>query len=314
MDNIAERIWNFGQLASDQQAEIEAYVKANPEYKELLEESKALYRLLSEAALFANNPTHDIALTYLVANELIRGKPLPELLERWYKQLENKIDTMPHEKQRYIQIRARMEEIASRNDPVAQFEQLTGYNIEADYNEPLPASRNNSPITGDRSPVSRSMSSRVFKHRWVVPLVLMVVVVGFTIQGNERARNAYTDPQVLLVNGYNQVNRGLDSFEEPVSSDIVFMFAQRALHEAQHVWFGVYYSYDWEGLSEAEALFVRVIEDANVSSFIKEEAMYLLGKVYMAQNEKEKARNIFEDVVQLRSRRSNEAARLKGML
>ena len=316
MENLEENIWNFGQLNPSEQAKVEAFVDGHPEYKGLLEESKSIYRLLEEAGLFASNPPHDIALAYLVANNLMHDHPLPEPLERSFRQLKDKIETMPHEQQRYDTIRARMEEIATNADPVAQFEQLTGYDLESDFVLPDLSGKASGNKKEDRPPLARRKGRRyrVNKPRFMVPLVLFMVAITFVWQQNSLKRNAYTDAEVLLVDGYNHGIRGLEMFEEPVSSDVVFMFAQRALHEAQHVWFGLYYTYDDAKLDEAEALLLRVLGDVQGSAYLKEEAMYLLGKVYMAQNKREEARHALNEVIDLRGRRSSEAARLQAML
>lgn len=319
MDTIAELIWDYGQLSPEERANVDSYIEAHPEYKPFLAESKTLYRLIEEAGLFAQGAPHDVALACLIADNLMVEEPLPEILQRSYERLKKKVDTMPHVKERYNEIRLRMEKIASNTDPVSQFENLSGYDLELDFAESQQedsAPQRTRIRMKDRSSVARTriVWPSLTGRQWSFVATAVVLVFSVTWFSNRVARNAYTDPEVLLVNGYNQGTRGLDSFSKPVSSDILFLFGQRALYEAQHKWLGLYVSYDEEELVRSEEFFTQVIEDPNVSSFIKEEAMYLLGKVYMAQKNSTSARSILEDIVELRSRRSEEASTLLDVL
>ena len=314
MKNLVEYIWSYGQLSDHEKSTVEAYVAQHPEYAPALAESKAVYAQLEATTLFLEGSPSDVALAYYVAQQHMLDKPLPGLLEQAYERLKTHIETMPHVKQRYIEIEQRMGAVAAHSDPVAHFEQLTGYDVDKDF------AVVEGPVLSTAAPDRPALQRP--KHRFaglrhrnsVLFVPVLLLLIGSMLYMNRIPRTAYTEPQTLLINGYTYVDRGLESFPKPVAPDIVFIFAQQVLHKAQHVWFGVYYTYDEQALDEAETLFIRVIENPHVSLFLEEESRFLLSKVYMAQGEYEKAKIQLDAVIGKESRRSQEAAALRAAL
>lgn len=302
-------------LTDQEKRELEAQVANNAEYRALLEDSKAVHVLLNDAGVFARGSEDEIALAYLVAHNQVTSGRAPDILEKAYKQLQHKIEAMPKAKERYMQVRVRMEEIATTSDPIAQFEQLTGYNTEKDFAEVKEVhGLKGRQYAGDRSSIKRE-GERVFRIRTWSRLVLAcsVVLLSLGYYFNRIDRNAYTTADVLLVHEIVE-ERGLDEFQKPVSPDVVFTFAQRAVYESQNVWFGVYYTYDQQRLGKAQELLDRVRQDSLSSPFLLEESTYLLAKVHLAQKDFNQAALLLDELITLRGRRLEEAKELKALL
>lgn len=317
MKKIIEKIWSYGILTAGEKAEVESFVSEHPDYAPILKDSKALHALLDEAGMFTAEPIEETAMAYLVAHSQMESQIAPGILDKAFKRLKNKIESMPHAKEQYEKVRDRMEEIALESNPLDQFEQLTGYSLEQDFpvrkveDFKVDAARQlkDRPAVANQALLGRGRLKIRRAVLFVMPLVF--VVLGF--YENRFARNAYTTGDMLLVNEIVG-ERGLDEFAKPVSPDVVFIFAQRALYESQKVWLGIYYTYDQEQLAYAEELLLRVRENEVTSSFLREEATYFLAKAYMAQGNQSQAILLLDELINLRGRRLNEASSLRSLL
>ena len=316
MEQVIEKIWSYGTLSSEERIALDAFVSVNATYAPLLEDSKRLHNLLREASVFTGDSFDDVALAYLVAHDQATSGILPSALEGVYRQLHKKIEAMPQAKKRYLKVRARMEEIAMHSDPVSQFEQLTGYSMGGDKEEQV-VPEVNSVWAGakDRPGVARKHLARTVRWgiRSAMALAACMVFIFIGYYTNRIARSAYTSTDVLLVEEVLE-ERGLGDYSPPVSPDVVFTFAQRAIHESQKIWFGMYYTYDQDKLEIAEQLLGKVRQDSLASSFLREESTYLLAKVYMAQKEYTEAAQLLDELISLRSRRLEEALKLRSLL
>lgn len=318
MKTLIEKIWSYGILTDQEKVEVESFVAANPEYRPVLKDSKAVHALLGEAGTLLDDPVENIAMAYLVAHSQITSGIAPGILDRAFKELEHKIEAMPHALERYEKVRDRMEEIALNSSPLAQFEQLSGYSLERDFSK---VEDNNGAFTGNRRvkdrPAIASQKSSKGRFRSGVRAALLFAVPLFVMvwgfHENRLARNAYTSADILLVNEIVE-ERGLDEFLKPVSPDVVFTFAQRALYESQKVWLGVYYTYDEEKLAYAEELLLRVRQNEVSSPFLKEESTYLLAKANLAKEDFPTARLLLDELINMRGRRLREASELRSLL
>ena len=319
---LVEKMWNYGALSDSERNEVEEQVRAHPEYASILSDSKALHVLFKEAGVFASDTNDEVAMAYLVGHSQVMSTGAPAVLENAFQQLKVKIETMPHALERYSEVKGRMEQIAKHNDPVVQFEKLTGYDIDADFlnMEVTPSESRREPDVKlgasravDRLPVGRSLLLRStgLKTRVIALSVILVMSIGYF--SNRVSRNAYTSADILLINEIVD-ERGLGDYESPVSPDVVFTFGQRALYESQHVWFGLYYTFDKEKLAYAEELLVQVLENEVSSPFLKEESRFLLSKAYLAQGKYEEAQRLLDELIDMRGRRVNEALALRSLL
>ena len=314
MEQVIEKIWSYGILPDEEKNELEAFVSINTEYAPILKESKEIHVLLEQVGVFAGDTSDEIAIAYLVANNLAVGSP-PRVLKRAYDQLQDKIEAMPQAQQSYSRMKGRMERMTITSDPVSQFEQLTGYSVDQDFEhskaERVSANRE---YAEDRQRVVRLNRWRLVRYGIRFNLVLAVFLLVFYVgyYENRIARNAYSSADMLLVDEIIE-ERGVDEYAQPLSPDVLFTFAQQALFESQQVWFGLYYSYDEGKLAEAENLLLTVRQDSSSSPFLKEESMYLLAKIAMASGDYEKASTLLDELIALRSRRLEEAQQLRSL-
>ena len=316
MEQVLEKIWSYGSLSDRERADVEKFVSVNEEYAPLLEDSKRLHALFEQAGVFASDSSDTIALAYLVAHDQLASGVAPGILEKAYERLYNKIETMPHALDRYTKVRERMEEVAESSDPISQFELLSGFSVDLDYSESEDRRRpRENRFVKDRPSVKRrSMRSLVpFRARASLVLIGCMLVFYISYSTNRIARNAFTSSDVLLIDVIVE-KRGVDDYAKPVSPDVVFTFAQRALYESQKVWFGIYYSFDQQKLKEAEELLLRVRNNPSSSSFLLEESTYLLAKVYLAQKSYSEAAILLDELITMRSRRLEEALQLRSLL
>ena len=316
MEQLIEKIWSFGLLTDREKLELEAQVANHAEYRSLLKDSKAVHALLGEAGVFAKDSDDEIALAYLVAHNQVASGGAPDVLQKAYNQLQHKIETMPEAKERYLQVRGRMEEIAMTSDPLTQFEQLTGYNTDQDFAEVNEVRDfKGQHYAGDRASVrGPGVQGGVRSRSWTrLVLAGCVLLLSLGYYFNRVDRGAFTPADILLVHEIVE-KRGLDEFQKPVSPDVVFTFAQRAVYESQNVWLGLYYTFDQERLKGAEELLVRVRQDPLSSPFLLEESTYLLAKVYLAQRDFQRATTLLDELISLRGRRLKEAKALKRLV
>lgn len=317
MKTLIEKIWSYGILTDQEKVEVESFVAANPEYRPVLKDSKAVHTLLGEAGTLLDDPVENIAMAYLVAHSQITSGIAPGILDRAFKELEHKIEAMPHALERYEKVRDRMEEIALNSSPLAQFEQLSGYSLERDFSK---VEDNNGAFTGNRRvkdrPAIASQKSSKGRFRSGVRAALLFAVPLFVMVGVSMKIDWREMPIPVLILLVNEIveERGLDEFLKPVSPDVVFTFAQRALYESQKVWLGVYYTYDEEKLAYAEELLLRVRQNEVSSPFLKEESTYLLAKANLAKEDFPTARLLLDELINMRGRRLREASELRSLL
>ncbi len=111
-------------MSPDEQEQINQYVSTHPGYAGMLQEVKELYALLRSAQLLGKDTPDDTALAYYIAQESIKSGRVPDSMERVYAGLKQQIESNFTVQEHYEAIKARMEEIAGRSNPVEEFERL----------------------------------------------------------------------------------------------------------------------------------------------------------------------------------------------
>ena len=318
MEDITEHIWNYGYLSGEEQKKLHAFVREHPEYTDALEASRSMFALIDKAGLFGDDPMPDEALIYYVANQYVSSGVLPPILATHFKKVKQKMDSTPELRSRYEHIRARMEEVASHSNPSVQFEQLTGYSLERDFEENTGTTftEDNRKWRGanDRSPGrnNRTLNKPSWRRSVMVSSIMVILLVGFLFYGNRYERIAYLPAEALAID-YELYRNGerLWDGQGSASADIVLRHAQWTFLEAQQVYFGVYHRFDRALLKEAEALIERVLSDREASGYLGREARYMLARVYIAQKNLGKARETLDDVISAGGPHASKAALLK---
>lgn len=301
MTDIETKILQFGSLSADEQRRVEAYVDAHPEWGSFLEDVKTLDALRDEMASQLRTDD-DVLAYYAVAThtELTPSAPL----ERVFTALEARLNTDAALQERYEALVQRLDAIGESIDPVAQFESLSGFRLNAD-------------APPDRSSTEEKATTRLVvlprALRWAAAAVVLVAVAYGGLYGVSSAtqsdieRLALVDASETQVEGYSLTTRGASATSSVDSSSALYLDALLTLRGARKSTLGLFPRYNPDELARAETLLQRVIEREGARSFLQVEAYFFLGKVHLAQGNIEAARSNFQTVALHEGRRSQEA-------
>lgn len=306
MENIEQKILQFSDLSTDEQRAVEAYVDAHPAWQSLLNEVKALEALRREMCLL-HTADDDALAYYVVARHFGIGVSTP--LQRVFDRIEARF---PHDaalRERQEALTECLEDIAAALDPVAQFEQLSGFRILAENKG------GNGPARADRGAV-RSFG-RWSAVRWAAVVVFFVALLygglfaASRLTQSDAERLAFVDLSETEIEGYQIALRGrTEALADSLPTDALYLQALHTLREAQTTTLGLFPRHDEQKLREAEALLQQVIDREEARSFLQLEAYFFLGKVHLAQGEIEAARSNFETVAICKGRRTPEAVEI----
>lgn len=305
MDNIEQNILQFGELSPDEQRAVEAYVDAYPAWQPLLEEVKALEALRRDMRLL--HADDDEALAYYVVARHF-GIDVSAPLQRVFEGIETRLARDAALRERHEALARRLEDIASGLDPVAQFEQLSGFRI------PSESERGDGAARVDRGALRSFRRWEVV--RWAAAAVLMAVVLygglfatSHLVQ-SDAERLALVNLSEAEIEGYQTVLRGSTEVGSDPSTEALYLEALHTLRGAQITTLGLFPRYDDQKLAQAETLLQQVIEREESHSFLQLEAHFFLGKVHLAQGKIEAARSNFETVAVCEGHRTSEAVEI----
>ena len=312
METIKDQIWNYGQLSTSDRQEVEAYVDAHPEYRDFLDEVKWLYACFAEAGILGSGSVTDEALAYLVASKYVEKHPVPPLLEASYYRLANKVAEDGDAEARYLEIKQRMEYVASFSDPSSEFERLTGHSLDDPAWEEGDAWASRAlKFSEDRGAVAplkfRSRQVKRMAFPAFAGLGLVLLSIWF---GNANERLAYTEPVWLGSDAELIALRAIDLPLDSIPGDVLILKAQLVLNDAQQHWMNSYYWYNGSLLDRAEEMFMEVINRSGNSERLIAASSYFLGKIHLARGDKQKARSYLKDAAQLQETWSYEAGEL----
>jgi TolA-binding protein len=312
MNDIENKIVQYGSLNDDEQRRVEAYVDAHPRWHSLLEEVKAL-EALRTSMVSVLRTDDDILAYYVVATHTGLSPSAP--LKHAFAELEARLDADAALQAQYEALAQRLDTMAEDIDPVAQFESLTGFRL----NDSDAAS--NPRLDEDAAQAGRNEeNARIVMlpraARWAAAAVVLVAVLYGGLYGLSRAtqssieRLAVVDASETQIEGYALTTRGTPATSDVDSSGALYLDALRTLREARESTLGLFPRYNTDKLSRAETLLQRVIEREGPRSFLQVEAYFFLGKVHLAQGNIEAARSNFQTVALREGRRSIEATEI----
>ena len=340
--NIEEKILNYAHLSPDAQASVVNYVEDHPEWATLLQHVRHL-ELMTDRMRAARNPSSDEALALYVLSERVSDDRIPTTLKPVFDALEEELDQNPDVRQRYEAAQERFAEVNDAIDPVEQFESLTGYSISAPANsdrsdEEASTPNDDSSTSGtdtddsppphleggvptarepraaseeNRSPTRIYSLSRA--SRWAVA-ALLVLGVGYGVlfgvsETTQSPLMALSEMKVDsdVIRSYSLRTRGDNTGLEEQSPDALYLEALPLLQSARHTTLGLFPRYDSESLTEAESLLQNVARRTETGSFLWGESLFYLGKVHLAQEDVNAARDALHLVAQSDTRRSDEA-------
>ena len=149
--------------------------------------------------------------------------------------------------------------------------------------------------------------------RWAVA-ALVVFTVGYGVLfGVSRA----AEPPLLAMAEMQVDEDVLDTYplrtrgeSSTTTTDALYLEALRHLRDARQSTLGLFPSFDETALREAETRLVQVADRTDPNSFLWGEALFYLGKINLAQEDVQTARQALKQVAQSDGRRAEEAYEL----
>src|SRR5690606_25302862 len=131
MNDIEQKLLLYDDLPPEEQEEVERYVQVHPEWTALLAEARALRALLRSTHDDDAAPDATDIADYVVARALGKRRPPPEYAAR-YARVEAALAADPALERQAREMLKTLEQVAAEaEDPMAQFERLTGRRLEA---------------------------------------------------------------------------------------------------------------------------------------------------------------------------------------
>lgn len=312
MENIEKRILQFGELSTEGRRAVEAYVEAHPEWQGLLDDVRALEALRDEMRLLHEG--NDEALAYYVVAQHF-GIDVSAPLQRVFERLEARLSRDEALRNRYDELARRLADLVAALDPLAQFEELSGFRL---VEEEQAQRTGRAPARASRSTNGQFTGGfwRIQAVQWAFAVVIGVVGLYGGLFGISHLTQSDVDRLALVdlseteIEGYRVATRGERADEDSLSTEGLYLRALYTLREAQTTTLGLFPRYDQGKLDEAERLLERVIEREEARSFLQLEAYFFLGKVHLAQGEIEAARSDFQTVAVCEGRRTPEAVKI----
>lgn len=312
MEPMEDRIWAYGELRPEEQAVVDAYVRRHPGLQAHLDRAKALYGLVEAARVLGEEPVRDEALAFYAASRLYAAYPPPEPLRTRFARIEQALREDAALQARYELLQHRLRELEAQSDPVAQFERLAGYRLDA------PAARGPDAPPGPRAP-DRDLVRGPSLYRWAVAASVALVALYGVLFFAGRAGQPY--PQRLAWQdraeaGWEQLRlRGEEpAGEAEVLPESFLRQGLASLQAARATTIGLFPRYDQARLAEAVQAFEQVIRLEGPSTYLALEARYYLGVARLAQRDVAGARAAFTEVIGREGGKAPEARALLAAL
>lgn len=295
MTNIEQNLLLFDDLSASEQAEAEAYLREHPEAQSLVEEGQVLRGLLASQEI-ANVDMEDVA-DYVVSRRFIHNDPR---LNR----VGDAIQAHPELAKAVATIESNLARIiVGAEDPIAQFERLSGHSLSADTTAKVakdrPAERRAPQMRLVRRPMRLALAACVA----FVGLYSALWIVGSGIQA-EHLRMADLD-------GVSELYEGPRFRGETESGDVAqYEAAMLLLHEARTSTVGLFPSYDESKLADAVSAIHAVANPDGEATYVSMEAQYVLARIYVYQERYEDAAQLLGSLVDQAGPRAPDAQRL----
>ena len=305
MTDISDRLDAYPTLSPQERDEVDAYVAAHPEWTAALDEARQLAAILDR---------HRAGISRVDVAEAVAGEALGQTVDAT---VADALASDPSLRTHADAARQHIAELAADlEDPVSQFERLTGRASASPLTlvntgaVPFPDRR-----AGDRAPKPTVRPGRL-RLAWARPLtyaaaLLVVAYSGLflistqTLSDHDRLADlsALSDYEPLRLRGgeADDLDRRLDVVLDEVDA------ARRSI-------LGLFPSYDTEALDEVAVHLEDIVSAAAPSSSVHEEALFALARVRFAQEQEAPARAALTTLVENGSARAPEAQRLLDAL
>lgn len=326
---LGEKVLRYPWLSEEEQRQVREAVRHAPEWQELLDYVQELAPLLKALHPAGEDPMSEEMLAFYLLTHQRSPHPLPSSLAAYFARLEAQLEADDALRQRCEKLRRRLEQIGQEFDARAHFEQLTGRLLEQ---EAVPASHRMVPIgalhEADEQRAGRSViqaasdrparrAARRNVWRWVERGAFLVVVLSALYGGlffwsqatqSELERLGFISPTMLETDSYRGEATGAGDL------DVLYEEALQAIRKAHTSWLGLFPRYDGAQLARAESLLVMVGTSEAATEALRQEALFLLGKVRLLRHDVAGARQALQEAAAWEGPYTEEARRLLQQL
>ncbi|HLT47414.1 MAG TPA: hypothetical protein VK002_09325 [Rubricoccaceae bacterium] len=301
MNDIEQKLLLYDDLPPEEQEEVERYVQVHPEWTALLAEARALRALLRSTHDDDAAPDATDIADYVVARALGKRRPPPEYAAR-YARVEAALAADPALERQAREMLKTLEQVAAEaEDPMAQFERLTGRRLEAR----APAA--------PTAPAPRVLRWQPLRLALAACLALGVLYGALALA----SRLAQPERALLadlgdLPDDYGGLRLRGDAPVDRTSER--YALALDGLKDARESVLGLFPSYDDEALDAVADRLREVVDASGPDSWEGLEALYVLGKIRLYQGQDEEATWALQSVVALEGPHASEARRLLDYL
>ncbi|MEL6769716.1 MAG: hypothetical protein AAFP18_01470 [Bacteroidota bacterium] len=315
-----EKITLYASLSPTEQAEVEAYVAANPTLRPLLDDAKRLHALAERLRARADITDEDLAET-LVAR---RFGAQTEETQAQQTRVEAALKADPTLRATYERMQARLKALHEASEsPLAQFERLTGHRLDAPALTAVP--HPGPPARATDRPAARQARPlrRVAFPRWVAAAVVLVAVAGIGLFAAEpllqpayqqRADLESVTAALPILRAPVRGASPSDTTAATLSYEVVRDAYADALAEVDAAYapgvLGLFDGYDSAGLDRAAVLLRDVTAQDLVAPDLALDAEFAVGAIRLYQDRRPEACAAFERVVQEQGPRSADAQAL----
>lgn len=305
MTDITDRLEAYPTLSPEERDAVDAYVAANPEWTADLESARQLAALLDR---------HRGGASRIDVAEAVAGEALGQPVDG---ELAMALDTDPDLKAHAGTVRQRVAELAAEmEDPVAQFERLTG-RTSARPLAPVNTGTVPSPDrrAGDRAPEPSVRPGRM-RLAWTRPLAyaaafLVAAYGGLFLVSTQTLSDRDRLADLGALSGYEPLRlRGGEADDLDIRLDV----ALDGVDDARRSVLGLFPRYDTEALDGVAVALEDIVSAAPASSSVHEEALFALARVRFAQDRETSARAALESLVENGGARAPDARRLLDAL
>lgn len=302
MDDLEQKLLLYGDLSPEEQAEVERCISGDPGRTSLLAESRTLHTLLSEARAGQGDvPDATEVAEYVLSSQLdpLERSPAADARDA---RVEAALRERPELERQARQMLRTLERLAAEaEDPVAQFERLTGRRL-ADVPAASPTR------TAPDRPALRLV--RLRRIALAAGLALAALYGGLLLA----SRVAQPERALLADLGAAPDSyAGLNVRGAAGTVDHRYARALDRLARARRSTLGLFPSYDEAELDDA-AQGLGAVADAAPGSWEGLEALYVLGRVRLHQGRDEEAALALRRVVEEQGPSAPEARRLLDWL
>ena len=288
---------------------MDAYVAANPEWADALDEARQLAALLDRH----RSGTSPVDVAEAVAGEALGQSPRPEV--------DDALAADPALQAHADTVRQRIDELAAEmEDPVSQFERLTGRAaspLTLVTTGALPDRQANSgrPRAGDRAPEPTVRPGRP-RMAWMRPLMVAAAVVvvaysGLFVVSTQTLTDRDRLADLASLSDYEPLRlRGGEADDLDTRLDV----ALDGVDDARRSTLGLFPRYDEAALDEVATDLEDIVSAAAPNSSVHEEALFALARVRFAQEREAPARAALDALVEGGRARAPEARRLLDAL